>query len=242
MSFSSRPGADGKPEGRIIIGPRSVGLGELTLNSRRQDAWSMETEEEYLTRVRSRAQDMAREILAQAMAEAEQIRAQAHEEGYRAGQAQADAELMVVREQAASQCSAILNAIQEQGEKVWRAHRADLISLLHIMVEKIIAVELEAHRRESLAMLLDQAVDMIDSKRKMVFSVHPRDRELMEEMLRQNRNGEDQLENWKVKEDPRIEQGGLILECDHGMVDNTIASRRAGLEDIVAQLTLEEGT
>ncbi|SDB12294.1 flagellar assembly protein FliH [Desulfonatronum thiosulfatophilum] len=240
MSFSSAPGADQKPEGRIIIGPRSVGLAELTLNSGRQEAWNLEAEEEYLSRVRIRAQDMAREILAQAMAEAEQVRAQAHEEGYHAGQAQADAELMVAREQAADQCAAILNAIQEQGKKVWRTHRADLISLLHIMVEKTIAVELEAHRQESLAVLLDQAVDMIDSKRKMVFSVHPRDRELIEAMLRQTRNGGDQLDNWKIKEDPRIEQGGLILECDHGMVDNTIASRRAGLEDIIAQLTLEE--
>lgn len=242
MSFSSAAKANPKDQGKIIVGPRTMGLAELTLGGGRQGAWSMEAEEEYLVRVRGRAQDMAKDILARAMEEAEQIRSQARDEGYREGQAQVEAEVVQVKNQAAGECTRILQAIQEQGRSVWQAHRGDLVLLLHIMVEKVIAVELEAHRRESLAGLLDQAVDMIDTKRRMVISVNPRDHALLEELLEQAQGDDLHLGNWKIKDDAQIQEGGLILECDHGMVDNTIASRKASLQDVVAQLTLEENS
>jgi flagellar assembly protein FliH len=238
MSFSNAGGV--RPEGKIIIGPRSVGLSELALASGRQGTWSMEAEEEYLTRVRARAQVMAKDILAQAMEEAKQIKAQARDEGFREGQTEGETQLKQVLEQAAGKCAAVISSIEEQGQAVWRTHRGDLVMLLHVMVEKSIAVELDVHRRESLANLLEQAVDMIDAKRKVVIAVHPQDRGLIEDLLALGRSDNDRLTSWKVKDDPRIESGGLILECDHGMVDNTIASRKAGLREIVDQLTLED--
>lgn len=238
MSFSNPEGA--YSGGKIVIGPRSVGLSELTMGGGSQTAWSMEAEEEYLTRVRKRAQNAAKEILGQAMAEAERIKAQAREEGMREGQAQGEARVNELLEQTAGQCATVMRSLQDQGPSIWQSHRADLALLLRVMVEKAIAVELEAHRRESLTGLLDQAVDMIEAKRKLVVTVHPRDRELLEELVRRARTNDVRLEAWKIKDDPQIDPGGLILECDHGMVDNTIASRHAGLQEIVDQLTLEE--
>ncbi len=240
MSFSSSEAV--RPGGKIVIGPRSVGLSELTLGGGSQAAWSMEAEEEYLVRVRTKAQAMAKDILTQAMEEAKQIKAQAMEEGFREGQAQGEAQLNQVLEQAAGQCAVVIRSIEEKGRAVWETHRSDLVTLLHVMVEKVIAVELDAHRRESLANLLAQAVDMIDAKRKVVISVNPQDHGLLEDLLTLKKSDDDGLSAWKVKDDPRIEPGGLILECDHGMVDNTIASRQAGLREIVDQLTLEENS
>ncbi|PTN33579.1 FliH/SctL family protein [Desulfonatronum sp. SC1] len=239
MSSSSPDGI--RSGGKIVLGPRrSVGLSELTLGGGQQAAWNMEAEEEYLTRVRGKAQGMAKEILTQAMTEAEGIKAKARDEGFREGQAQGEAKMNLVLEQAAEQCAAVVRSIEEQGQEVWRTYRSDLVMLLQVMVEKAIAVELDVHRRESLANLLDQAVDMIDAKRKVVIAVHPRDRGLIEDLLALGRTEDGRLTGWKVKDDPQIEPGGLILECDHGMVDNTIASRKAGLREIVDQLTLEE--
>ncbi|WP_028572568.1 FliH/SctL family protein [Desulfonatronum lacustre] len=238
MSFSNPDGV--RSGGKILIGPRSVGLSELTLAGGRQAAWSMEAEEEYLVRVRAKAQVMAKDILAQAMEEAKQIKVQARDEGFREGQAKADTQLKQVLEQAAGQCAAVISSIEEQGRAVWQTHRGDLVMLLHVMVEKAIAVELDVHRRESMANLLDQAVDMIDAKRKVIIAVNPQDRGLIEDLLTLGKSDGDRLTAWKVKDDPRIEPGGLILECDHGMVDNTVASRKAGLREILDQLTLEE--
>lgn len=239
MSFSSPDGI--RSGGKIVIGPRrSVGLSELSLGGGSQAAWSMEAEEEYLARVRVKAQAMAKDILAQAMEEAKQIKAQARDEGFQEGQAQGEIQMNQVLEQAAGQCAAVMRSIEEQGREVWRSYRGDLVMLLQVMVEKAIAVELDVHRRESLGNLLDQAVDMIDAKRKVVISIHPQDRGLIEDLLAVGKTDDDRLTGWKIKDDPRIEPGGLILECDHGMVDNTIASRKAGLREIVDQLTLEE--
>ncbi|WP_045219209.1 FliH/SctL family protein [Desulfonatronum thioautotrophicum] len=237
MSFSSVENA--RSEGKIVIGPRAVGLSELTLGGR-QAVWGQEVEEEYLARVRARAQDAAKEILAQAMVEADRIKEQAREEGLQAGQVQAQARLDELLGQTADQCATVIQSLQQQGQSVWQTHRADLVLLVQILVEKAIAVELDVHRRDSLAGLLDQAVDMIEAKRRMVVTVHPRDRELLEDLLQRVRGGDTSQEVWKIKEDPQIQLGGLILECDHGMVDNTIASRQAGLREIVDQLTLEE--
>lgn len=227
-------------QGKVVIGRHCVDLADMQLDQGRHADWGLDADEEYLSRVRIRAQDAAREILAQAMVEADRIKTRAKDEGYREGLAQSESRLQDVLEQTSSQCAAVISSIRDQGQSIWRSYRDDLVTLLGIMVEKTIAVELEARRRESLAGLLDQAVDMIEAQRKMVVSVHPRDRELVEELLQRARTSDAQQESWKVREDPQIEPGGLILECDLGRVDNTIASRQAGLQEIVNQLSLEE--
>lgn len=226
--------------GNILIGHKSVSLAALTLNSSRQAAWNVEIEEEYLERVRKKAQDMAREILTQAMAEAEELRKQAQEQGRREGSGKADAELKIIKEQMGRECVALLDSMRQVGRSIWQSHRQDLALLVQVMVEKILAVELDNNRRESLGNLLDQAVDMMDAKRRVVITVHPRDQELMEELLQLAKADDRGLEGCKVRSDEGIEPGGLLMECDHGMVDNTIASRKASLQEIVDQLTLEE--
>ncbi len=241
MSLSSGAAATlATSSGRIIIGPKNVGMAELTLSSARQAAMDLESEQEYFDRVRAKAQELARDILAQAMTEAEQLRAKAREQGLREGQQDAAAEVKKVTRQKATECKALLESLQQAGHSLWQTHREDLILLVQVMVEKILAVELDARRRESLESLLDQAVDMMDVKRRVVITVHPQDQELMEELLRQAKNEGAGLEGCKVKTDEGLKRGGLILECDHGMVDNTIASRQASLKEIVDQLTLEE--
>lgn len=241
MSLSSgMETALGRPGGRIIIGPKNVGLAELTLNSSRQAALDLEAEQGYLDRVRAKARDLARDILNQAMAEAEELRINAREQGMREGRQDAAAEVKKVTEQKAAECRSLLESLERAGQSVWRAHREDLVLLVQVMVEKILAVELDARRRESLENLLDQAVDMMEVKRRVVITVHPQDAELMQELLRQSKAEGAGLEGCKIKTDESIDRGGLILECDHGMVDNTIASRQASLREIVDQLTLEE--
>jgi len=228
--------------GRIIIGPKSVGLAELSMNSARRAALCMEAEEEYLERVRGKAQNMAKEILSQAMVEAEELRCQAKEQGRREGCKKAAEEVKKIKEQKGLECKSLLDSMRQAGQSLWQSHRQDLALLVQVMVEKILAVELDNNRRESLGNLLDQAVDMMDVKRRVVITVHPRDQKLMEDLLGQAKAEEQGLKGCKVKADESIEAGGLVLECDHGMVDNTIAARRASLQEIVDQLTLEENT
>lgn len=226
--------------GRIIIGPNNVGMAELSLSSARQAAMDLEAEQEYLDRVRAKAQELARDILAQAMTEGEQMRAKAREQGLQEGRQEAAAEAKNLTRQKAAECKVLLESLHQAGQSLWQTHREDLVLLVQVMVEKILAVELDARRRESLERLLDQAMDMMDVKRRVVITVHPQDQELMKELLQQVKAEGAGLEGCKVKTDEGLQRGGLILECDHGMVDNTIASRQASLQEIVDQLTLEE--
>ena len=70
--------------GRVIYGLQCVD--HAGLNRPPVQTWNMETEERYMEQVRERAQQMAKDILAQALAQAEQIRASAQTEGFAAGQ------------------------------------------------------------------------------------------------------------------------------------------------------------
>jgi flagellar assembly protein FliH len=240
LSNSDTTSVSSVATGRIISGPKSTGVTELMLYSSRQATLSLELEEDYLERVRKKAQDMAKEILSQAMVEAEQLRKQAQEQGRREGEKKIEVEVNKIKEQKAQECKALLESMRQASRDVWRSYRQDLVLLVQVMVEKILSVELETNRRASLASLLDQAVDMMDAKRRVVITIHPRDLDIMAELLEQARASGKVLEDCKVKTDESIDPGGLLLECDFGLVNNTIASRKAGLQEILEQLTLEE--
>lgn len=243
MSFSNKAASTDTSagRGRIVLGANSVSLADLSMTGSHQSAWSQEAEEEYLARVRGKAQAMAKDILAQAIKEAEEIRSAAHQEGLEEGRKAGQKEMKKAGKQVADQGATLLKSLREQSDAVLHAHREDLVLLLQVMVEKVLAVELDAHRGQSLSSLLNEAVEMIEAKRRVIISVHPKDAALMQELVGQLQGDEVRSDAWKVKEDDKLQPGGLILECDHGMVDNSIASRRAGLQAILEQLTLEDG-
>lgn len=227
--------------GRVIMGMDTPGPNEMTvqeLEGKRSLLWDESVNDEYLARVRSRAQAMAKDILAKAMQEAEQIKASAHEEGYQEGIAKAQGELDQHVQTLGETFQGAIESLSAQGSEVWASRRDDLVALVKLAVAKTLKIEMEDHRVESLTALLDEAVMRLESQRELTVRCAPQDQELLDELLRQSQERNPAISHWKIMPDPNLEMGGVIVETGQSKVDNSVAARWEGVEPILDQLTV----
>jgi flagellar assembly protein FliH len=234
----------GKKKRKVILGPDASGLTELSLDELedrgRRNPWNDSTEDEFFDRVRGKAKAKAKEIITMAMSEAEHIKEQAAKEGYAQGSAQAEQELSALIGQKAEALATLLSEARGGTKALWNEYRQDIVALVAMSVEKVLAIEVDQRRREVLGSLLDEALDNVDSQRSLLVKVNPEDAELMQELLAAASKKHGSLSDWQVKPDKAVAQGGVILESDKGMVDNTVASRRDMVCAVFDQLGLVE--
>jgi len=239
LSRDQREAGSARGTGRVILGPQTQGLGEMSvadLQGGRRQGWTDKDVEEFHRRVRERAETTAREIIAAAVAEGHALREQATQQGLAEGRQQAQD---LAEEAAQAQADALartLEAVQRVGHELWAQYRQDVLELLRMVVRRLLRVELDERRGEILGSLLDQALDAIDSRRGLTVRVHPQDQALTQELLERAKARHPGLERWAVRPDTALAQGGVILESDRGMVDNSLASRLALVEPILDHL------
>ncbi|WP_147820995.1 FliH/SctL family protein [Salidesulfovibrio onnuriiensis] len=237
----------GKITGRVIMGMDTPGPDEMSvqdIEGKRKLVWDDSVDDEYMSRVRTKAQAMAKDILAEAMREAETTKEQARQQGYDEGIAQAQAELDQHVTQLSQSMEGVLAQVSAQGVDVWDARRQDIVTLIRMVTKKILHVEMEERRQEILASLLDQAVERIETERTITLRISPQDEELMSALLPAIQERNPAVKHWKLKVDTSIQQGGAIVETREGKVDNTLEARWAGVETILNELTIlspEEG-
>ncbi|WP_419780469.1 FliH/SctL family protein [Maridesulfovibrio sp.] len=227
--------------GRVIMGLDSNNkTQEMTIQEmegKKKPTWNEDTDREYYERVKAKAQNMAKEIIAKAMAEAETIKANALAEGYAAGQQQAAQEAEQHMIGFSQHLNQTLQGIQEQSHNVLMSQSADAISLVFMVIEKTLAVEMDSRRQEILAALLDESLNRIDSLTQLVIKVSPADADIIGPLLEQAQSEHPDLAKWRVKPDPAIDNGGIILEAADAMIENTVTSRWEGVQEILGQLT-----
>lgn len=235
----------GRSGGRVIVGVGGKGFSEDELNRLRggeeSHGWSLTTEEEYMRRVQEKATAKAQDILAQAMREAQQIREKAAQEAMDEAAANCQAQLDAAVQQTSETLARAMETVDRDSRKIWQHYREDIVSLVRIAVERLLAVELDQRREEVMASLLDQALDAIDTHDGLVFRIRPEDEEIMQALLDRARSAHPTLERWGIKLDESLEPGGMVLESEEGMVDNSIGSRWASVEPIFAQLGIDNG-
>lgn len=225
--------------GRVILGIGSPGGGETTIQEiegKKRPVWNDATSEEYLTRVRDRAQEAAREVIARAMAEAEVLRREAADKGLAEGEAKAKTRQAEVERTQSEQLAKVLSGLQNQAKAVWSAQKKDIVALVRLAVEKTLAIELSERRQEILANLLDESLELLEARRRLTVKVRPEDAGLVEKLLTAAKENHPELSGWRVKASPELAAGGLIVECDEGMVDNAVTSRFTEIEAVFAHL------
>ncbi|NJB69239.1 flagellar assembly protein FliH [Desulfobaculum xiamenense] len=240
MSLSD---GQGKRQGRIVVGLGGNGLSQETLERMQGTSrgWSAHTEEEYMRRVQEKAADRAREIVADAMREAQEIRERAFHEGLNEAAAQCQAQLDAAVDQSAITLAQAMSAVQEGSDAIWQRHRQDIVTLVRLAVERLLAVELDSRREEVLAALLDQALDAIDTHKGLVIRIRPEDEEIMQALLERAKAAHPDLERWGLRVDPALAQGGMVLESEEGMVDNSVSGRFAAVAPVFDQLGIVNG-
>lgn len=233
--------AAGQPDkkwGRIFMGTRVSELSDV--ENVRSRAWDAKDENDYLERVKAKAVEKAREILANAEAEATEMRKKAKEEGYAEGLEQAHTELEEARSAMSGAVTGVLEAIQEESIVLTRAWRDDLAALVPLAVEKALALTLSQERRAVLESLYTQALRSLESSRRITVRVSPEDEAAIADIINQGAAQQNGPESWKVKGDPSVTPGGLYLESESSLADNSIESRKAAVEAVLAGLTVPD--
>ncbi len=241
MSSSSAPNTGGFLPGnaRVVLGVSSPGPSEMTINEiegRKVAELGKDTELAFWARVRAKAQAKARQILEEAMVEAEAIREQARQEGLAQGQAQAlqacEAQVAVM----GGTLAGLLQGLEAERPALWERHRQEFTALLRLGVEKTLHTALDASRMEVLGNLLDQAVELLDTRAGFTVRVHPQDEQAVGQLLEQARLAHPALGPWRVKADPSLAAGGVRLESDAGVVDNCVDTRFAQIADLLERV------
>ena len=236
MEKAKEQNSSDKKWGRIYIGTKDSELYDVEAAKSR--AWSPKDEEEYLHRVRDKAEGMARDIIALAEADATSLRLKAQEEGYAEGFKRANAELEELRSSMSETVQAVLSAIEGQCSSIFSAWREDLTALVRMAVEKGIGFVLEENRAKMLEALYVQAVQSLDNHRNILVRVNPEDEPVVADIINTTKERFSELVAWKVKADASVSPGGMTVESESSLADNRKESRRAALENILATLNL----
>jgi len=211
------------PSGRLIYGLQLGDFGYM--NRPATSKWNDETESRYMEQVRERAQQMARDILAQALAEAERIKVQARSEGLAAGREEAMSKAKAETKRAADFLKTLQQALQDEKARVYEEHKQTLFQILRLAFEKTLGVMLREEREQALHALFDEAVTQLQAATSITVHVSPADLELARALVAQTRESRPDLPELRVNPNPELDRGGVRIESGDGLVDNSISSR-----------------
>lgn len=228
--------AESRKWGRIYMDNKVTELGSF--EHRLSQAWSDQDQADYLERVRLKAEEKARDILQAAQAEAKDIRESAYNEGYAEGVRQAETELAELRSSMGDTVHAVLETIQAQAASVYAAWREDLAALVRLAVEKGLGLTLAEERGRVLEALFEQAVAGLESARRLVVRCNPEDAGAVEDIIAMSREKFPEMTAWKVRGDASIQPGGILVESESSLADNTLESRLAAINKALEGLSV----
>lgn len=186
-----------------------------------------------MDQVRERAQDKAREILAQALVEAEAIRAQARAEGYAAGEQDALEQVEKEKQKIMTFLDSLEQALVQEKEQIFFKHKNTLFQILRLAFEKSFGVMLEASRFQALSALFEESVAQIQAQSVLTLYVCPADTDNATQILAQARATQPDLPEIVLRTSADLAPGGVRLESGEGVIDNSIASRFEQVRNIL---------
>lgn len=157
-------------------------------------------------------------LLAQARAQAGEIREQARAEGYEEGRAQGlqEARAQVASavgalEQARAELAALRDGLAEEVER-------DAVDLAMALAGKVLAATLQV-RPELVLEVVQGGLRRVSGQRSISLVVNPADLETVRGALGDLRSASGTVEHWDVQPDQRVQAGGVILRTEEGEID-----------------------
>jgi flagellar assembly protein FliH len=187
--------------------------------------WNNETEDRYMEQVRQRAQQMAKEILAQALAEAEAIRAGARDEGFAAGKLEAGTLVQAEKAKVRAFLDTLETALLAEKERVYAEHKQCLFQILRLAFEKTLGVMLDEQREQVLITLFEEAVSQLQANTCITVHVCQADFDLATTLASQSREKRTDLPEVRIRISQGLEPGGVRVESGDGLVDNSVTAR-----------------
>ncbi len=161
------------------------------------------------------------DALAEAWAEAEQIRAQARLDGEAEGRAAGLAQARAEGSRPWPRLPAALAALQQARAELLAALEQDALELSLQLTERILAGALSA-QPERVLDVTRNALRRLTDRHRVTVVVNPADLELVSESVPALRAELGGIEHCDVQADRRIGRGGAVVRTDAGEIDATI--------------------
>ncbi|MGO9490152.1 MAG: FliH/SctL family protein [Solirubrobacteraceae bacterium] len=180
--------------------------------------------------------DAAARLLAEARAQAEEIREQARAAGYEEGRAEGLREGAALTASAASALGEALRELESMREEVAEAVERDAIDLGLALAGKIVPATLQI-RPGLVVEVVQGALRRVSGQRTIVLVVNPADIETVRSALGDLQAQGGVIDHWDLQADQRVAPGGAIVRTDEGEIDARLQTQleRAG-EVVLAEL------
>lgn len=182
-------------------------------------------------------EDPAR-IVAQALTEADRIRAEAHAAGHAEGRAAGHQEGAVEAARLACIFEEAIAGVQALQGEVVDAIERDALNLGLGLAEKIMAGLAEL-RRELIAEALNGALAKIAERRRITVLVNPADFDLVKEAIVEQARTSG-VEHCEVRSEERVVSGGAIVATEEGEIDASVGTQLERAREVVAASLTEE--
>jgi flagellar assembly protein FliH len=168
---------------------------------------------------RGAAAAKAEEILAAAHLKAQEIEQQAYEEGFQQGQNDGQEVGRRALEEVVKRLQNLVTTLEQDRESLFQQREGDLLELVMLVSEKLVARELHLHP-EAIRQMIEEGFRQVAHHEGLRLLVSPLDYEV----LRQ-----ENLESWppgvELLADGTVSPGGFRLETSLGEVDGTRETR-----------------
>ncbi len=177
---------------------------------------------EEAARILEEAEEFAAEIRLEAKEDAENLRAEAYRNGV---------------EKSVTEFEQNLLEIREIRERVWRETEQDLLRLSIRLTEKILGRELKSDKK-AVADIVAAALQNARQQEKLTVRVNPADLPVIEKEIENlTRTGRTKFMDFIA--DPRVSEGGCLIESEVGTIDARLETQLRVLER--ALLSQSEG-
>jgi flagellar assembly protein FliH len=183
--------------------------------------------------------DAGARLLAQASAEAEQIREAARAEGYEQGRAAGHEQGTSEIAAAAAALGMAVHGIEELRTEVAEAVESDAIELALTLAGKILAGAFQA-RPELVVEIVQGALRRISDRRQITVLVNPADLEVVRAAIGELTAQGSGVELCDLQSDARVGVGSAIVRTSEGEVDASVQTQLERARE-VANTTLETG-
>jgi flagellar assembly protein FliH len=168
------------------------------------------------------AKSEAQKIIDQAAAEAEAIRAEAREEGRRAGREESAARL--------DEALDTLNQAVKERKRIIKDAEAELLRLSLKIAEQIIRSEVSLHRDVCLN-IVSEAISRISDREQIIVRANREDAEYLKRYKDRLSAMLDGVKSFSIIEDANIEPGGCVIETNLGFIDARIGTKLKSIEE-----------
>jgi flagellar assembly protein FliH len=177
------------------------------------------------------AKNEAQKIVDRALAEADGIRAEAREEGRRAGREESAARLEEALE--------TLNQAVKERKRIIKDAESELLRLSLKIAEQIIRSEVSLHRDVSLN-IVSEAIGRVSDREQIIVRVNRDDAEYLKRYKERLAGMLDGVKSFSIIEDSNIEPGGCVIETNLGFIDARIATKLKSIEESLQKVSSED--